>query len=53
MLFRSEIPWSDLFALLQEKEYTGYYTLEPSYRHYLSDIPTKLRRDFELLSSLV
>ncbi|HPK47767.1 MAG TPA: sugar phosphate isomerase/epimerase family protein [Sphaerochaeta sp.] len=48
-----EIPWSDLFALLQEKEYTGYYTLEPSYRHYLSDIPTKLRRDFELLSSLV
>jgi len=48
-----EIRWSDLFALLQEKGYTGYYTLEPSYRHYLSDIPAKLRRDFVLLSSLV
>ncbi len=48
-----EIHWSDLFALLQKKGYAGYYTLEPSYRHYLSDIPAKLRRDFELLSSLV
>ena len=48
-----EIPWSEVFTLLKAKGYTGYYTLEPSYRHYLSDIPSKLQRDFEVLQSLV
>jgi len=48
-----EIPWSEVFALLKAKGYTGYYTLEPAYRHYLSDIPAKLRRDFAVLQSLV
>lgn len=50
---KGEIPWSDVFSLLKQKGFTGYYTLEPAYRHYLSDIPAKLRRDFDLLSSLV
>lgn len=50
---KGEIPWSEVFALLKQKGFTGYYTLEPAYRHYLSDITAKLSRDFEVLSSLV
>jgi sugar phosphate isomerase/epimerase len=48
-----EIDWPRLFKLLKERNYAGYYTLEPSYRHYLSDIPAKLQRDYATLSRLV
>ena len=50
---QGEIDWKKLFALLKERGYSGYYTLEPSYRHYIDDIDTALRRDYEYISSLV
>lgn len=50
---KGEIDWKKLFALLKERGYSGYYTLEPSYRHYIDDIDTALRRDYEYISSLV
>jgi hypothetical protein len=47
------ISWGKVFAVLKEKGYSGYYTLEPAYRYYLKDIPSRLARDFEYLSGLV
>ncbi|MGX8679275.1 MAG: sugar phosphate isomerase/epimerase family protein [Sphaerochaetaceae bacterium] len=48
-----DINWKKLFELLKQRDYSGYYTLEPSYRHYLEDIDSKLRRDYDFISSLV
>jgi len=50
---QGDIPWETVFSLLKEKGFTGYYTLEPSYRHYLHNIPEKLARDFSVLEGLV
>ncbi|MGH0052344.1 MAG: sugar phosphate isomerase/epimerase family protein [Sphaerochaetaceae bacterium] len=50
---KGEIPWADVFSLLDAKGFSGNYTLEPSYRHYLSGISEKLRRDFDVLRSFV
>lgn len=47
------IDWTGLIALLKERGYQGYWTLEPSYRHYLTDIDEKLRRDFLRLEALL
>ena len=47
------IDWKALFALLKERGYSGYYTLEPSYKFYIDDIDERLRKDYEYLSSLV
>jgi len=47
------ISWDRVFAVLKEKGYTGYYTLEPAYRYYLKDIPARLARDFEFLHGKV
>jgi len=43
------IDWDLVFAVLKEKDYSGYYTLEPAYRHYLKDIPSRLARDLDFL----
>ena len=44
---QGSIDWISVAKVLQEKQYAGYYTLEPSYRHYLTDIPEKLRSAYE------
>jgi sugar phosphate isomerase/epimerase len=41
------IDWKAVAEVLHAKAYAGYYTLEPSYRHYLTDIPAKLRAAYE------
>lgn len=47
------ISWDTLFSLLKSKGYSGYWTLEPAYRFYMVDLPEKLSRDFEFISSHV
>ncbi len=47
------IDWKALFALLRERGYSGYYTLEPRYKYYIENIDERLRKDYEYLSSLV
>ncbi len=41
------IDWKGVKAVLDAKKYPGYYTLEPSYRYYVTDIPTRLRKAYE------
>lgn len=48
-----DIDWKTLFQLLKEKGYSGYYTLEPSYKYYLTGIDDQLRKDYEFITSLV
>ena len=48
-----DIDWKSLVALLKKREYKGYYTLEPSYRYYLDDLASKLKRDYEYITSLL
>ncbi len=45
-----DIDWKAISRILAEKEYAGYYTLEPGYKNYLTDIPAKLRSAFEFAS---
>jgi sugar phosphate isomerase/epimerase len=42
-----DIDWAGVAGVLAEKGYTGYYTLEPAYKNYLTDIPAKLRSAYE------
>ena len=44
------IDWLGVSKVLHERNYAGYYTLEPSYRYYLTDIPMKLRSAYEFAS---
>lgn len=48
-----DVDWRSVFSILKARDYRGYYTLEPSYRFYLDDVDTKLKRDYEYISSLV
>ena len=41
------IDWKEVKAVLDAKGYPGYYTLEPSYRYYVTDIPARLRKAYE------
>jgi len=41
------IAWDEVKAVLDAKGYSGYYTLEPSYKHYLEDIPARLHKAYE------
>ena len=45
-----DIDWPAIARILTEKEYAGYYTLEPGYKNYLTDIPAKLRSAYEFAS---
>lgn len=47
------IHWEQVFAVLRERDYHGYYTLEPSYRYYLKEIARNLARDYEFISGMV
>lgn len=42
-----EFDWTAIAALLKAKGYPGYYTLEPSYKFYLTDLDAKLRSAYE------
>ena len=45
--------WKKVIGTLKDKGYSGYYTLEPSYKYYIDDIDAQLRRDYEYITSLV
>ena len=48
-----EVDWKAVVKTLKDKGYTGYYNLEPSYKYYIDDIDTQLRKDYEYITSLV
>ncbi|MBR6348497.1 MAG: sugar phosphate isomerase/epimerase [Spirochaetales bacterium] len=48
-----EVDWKKVIGTLKDKGYSGYYTLEPSYKYYIDDIDAQLRRDYEYITSLV
>lgn len=50
---QGSIDWKTLINLLKEKGYNGYWTHEPTYRYYLSDIENKIRRDYENMFGLI
>ena len=39
---KGSLDWKQIFSVLGKRQYQGYYTLEPSYRYYLTDIKAKL-----------
>jgi sugar phosphate isomerase/epimerase len=48
-----EIDWKEFFSALREKNYRGYYTLEPSYRYYLGDRKSILEKGRRFLLSFL
>lgn len=46
-----EIDWPGVRDALGD--YQGVYTVEPSYRYYLEDIPAKLKRDLRFIRQLI
>lgn len=44
-----DIDWKTIISLLKGHEYSGMYTLEPTYRYYLSDTAEKLRAGYRWL----
>ncbi len=44
------IDWNGVKAALDGYGYSGIYTLEPSYRHYLDDIDAKLKKAYAFVS---
>ncbi|MBO4409230.1 MAG: sugar phosphate isomerase/epimerase [Spirochaetales bacterium] len=48
-----EVDWKAVVKTLKDKGYTGYYNLEPSYKYYIDDVDTQLRKDYEYITSLV
>lgn len=45
--------WESLVTLLKDRNYSGYWTLEPAYRHYLSNIENKLIESRKYLEELL
>ena len=41
--------WKDIRAALEEKQYKGYFTLEPAYRWYIDEPLKELRRAYKFL----
>ena len=50
---QGSIDWDAVKDALVFTGYTGYYTLEPSYRYYLDDIENRLKDAFRFISSLI
>lgn len=46
---QGDIDWKTIKQILLGHGYTGMYTLEPAYRHYLEDIPAKLQAGYRWL----
>ena len=47
------VDWKSLAALLKQRGYSGYWTLEPSYKYYLDDPDGQLRKDYEYITALI
>lgn len=47
------VDWKAVTTLLKNRGYCGYWTLEPSYKYYLDDPDTQLRKDYEYISALI
>lgn len=52
-LGEGDINWQGVFDALNQKGFEGYYTLEPSYKFYLTDIQNKLIKAYEAISKYV
>ena len=49
---KGEIDWIPIFKLLKDRGYSGFYTLEPSYRFYLTGILNKLIEGREYIENV-
>ena len=47
------VDWKSLAALLKQRGYSGYWTLEPSYKYYLDNPDGQLRKDYEYITALI
>ena len=47
------VDWKSLAVLLKQRGYSGYWTLEPSYKYYLDDPDGQLRKDYEYITALI
>ncbi len=43
------LDWQEIKRVLDGHGYTGMYTLEPTYRYYLNDVPAKLEKAYRFL----
>lgn len=50
---KGSLDWKQIFSVLGKRQYQGYYTLEPSYRYYLTDIKAKLASARESMSQWI
>lgn len=48
-----KVDWKALTTLLKNRGFTGYWTLEPSYKYYLDDPDGQLKRDYDYITALV
>lgn len=48
-----KVDWKAVTTLLKNRGFSGYWTLEPSYKYYLDDPDVQLRKDYEYITALV
>ena len=46
---QGDIDWKSVRSVLKGWNYAGMYTLEPTYRYYLEDVPARLRAAYRFL----
>ncbi len=50
---QGSINWNAVKSVLEQVRYDGYYTLEPSYRHYLEDTENRLAEAYQFIKGLI
>ena len=47
-----DLDWAKIISVLQEKGFSGFFTVEPSYRYFLEEPVEKMKAVLEFLMNL-